>query len=165
MNFRQLPFIAEDLGYIDEPVKAAIKCLKIPGMRVLLFGFDGDQRNPHLPKNHIKNSVAYTGTHDTNTVKGWFTHEASSKEKTNLFKVIGKKIGEDQVSFELIKVAMASISDLSIIPLQDVLSLGEQARMNNPGNPLNNWKWRVIPKQIRSSRFEKLSEITAEYHR
>lgn len=164
-NFPSLPFIAEDLGYIDEPVKAAIRHLGIPGMRVLLFSFDGDRCNPHLPKNHDKNAIVYTGTHDTNTAKGWFTHEASYREKQRLLKVLGKKIGAKQVSLELVKTALASRADLSIIPLQDILGLGKKARMNNPGSTSHNWEWRALPKQIGEEKFAKLREITVECHR
>ena len=163
--FPSLPFIAEDLGYIDEEVGKAIKWLGVPGMRVLLFAFDGSQDNPHLPKNQIKNSVAFTGTHDTNTVKGWFVNEATSKEKQNLFKVIGRKVSGKEVSFELVKLALASVADLSIVPLQDVLSLGAEARMNNPGQSMHNWEWRATPKQLTNEMLDKLGDITVQYNR
>jgi 4-alpha-glucanotransferase len=146
--FPSLPFIAEDLGYIDEDVKKTIKTLGIPGMRVLLFAFDGDKNNPHLPENHTQNSVVYTATHDTNTVKGWFTTEASAKEKQNVFKQIGNKAAENKGSFEFAKLALASVADLSVIPLQDVLSLGSKARMNNPSHSMGNWAWRVTTNQL-----------------
>jgi 4-alpha-glucanotransferase len=126
--FPSLPFIAEDLGYIDEPVKQAIKRWRLPGMKVLLFAFDGDKNNPHLPKNHPQNAVVYTGTHDTNTVRGWFNNEATAKEKVHLYQLLGRSVSGEEVSFELIKLALASKARLSIIPLQDVLSLGADIR-------------------------------------
>jgi len=89
--FPLLPFIAEDLADIDGPIRDTINRLGIPGMRVLLFAFNDDPKNPHLPKKHVKNANAFTGTHDTNTVKGWFTDDASGKERKNLFKLVGKK--------------------------------------------------------------------------
>jgi 4-alpha-glucanotransferase len=163
--FPLLPLIAEDLGYIDQPVKDALKKLKIPGMRVILFGFDGSKDNPHTPSNHVENSVVYTGTHDTNTAHGWFTNEASAKEKANLQSLIGKKVKAEEVSYEVVKLALSSISNLSIIPLQDVLGFGAEARMNNPSNPQGNWTWRVTKQQLASPKLGELGELTANYLR
>jgi len=163
--FPSLPFIAEDLGDIDEPVREAIKALGIPGMRVMLFAFDGEPANPHLPKNHIKNSVVFTGTHDTNTVKGWFKEESISKERKNLFKLVGRKLSAKQVSFEVVKLALTSVADLSIVPLQDILSLGSEARMNIPSKSFCNWQWRVLRKQLNSDLFGKFEEETISYNR
>jgi len=126
---------------------------------------NGDSSNPHLPKNHVKKSVVYTGTHDTNTVKGWVTREASHKEKQNLFQQLGRKVGVNHVSFELVKTALASRADLSIIPMQDILGLGSDARMNNPGSSSHNWEWRALPKQIGGEKFAELGAVTIEYRR
>ncbi len=163
--FPSIPFIAEDLGYIDDPVRKAIKRLGIPGMKVLLFAFDGEANNPHLPKNHIKNSVVYTGTHDTNTVKGWLKGESSKKERKNLFELIGRKVTAKKVSFEVIKLALASVADLSIVPLQDILSLGSEARMNIPGTSFCNWQWRVLRKQLNDDSLGKFGKETISYNR
>ena len=163
--FPSLPFIAEDLGDIDEPVREGIKSLGIPGMRVLLFGFDCDPENPHAPKNHVKNSVVFTGTHDTNTVKGWFKDESSSKQRKNVFKLVGRKVSAKQVSFEVVKLALSSVADLGIVPLQDILGLGSKARMNNPGQPMRNWKWRVTSRQLTSEIMGKFGDATAHYKR
>lgn len=160
-----LPLIAEDLGYIDQPVKDALKALKIPGMRVILFGLDGSKDNPHTPSNHVENSVVYTGTHDTNTAQGWFATEASAKEKANLTNLIGKKVEASEVSFEVVKLALSSISDLCLIPIQDVLGLGAEARMNNPSKPLGNWTWRVTKQQLVSRKLSELGELTSNYLR
>jgi 4-alpha-glucanotransferase len=163
--FPSLPLIAEDLGYIDRPVKEALKALRIPGMRVILFGFDGSEDNPHIPSNHVENSVVYTGTHDTNTAQGWFTTEASTKEKANLQSLIGKKVEASEVSFEVVKLALSSISDLCLIPIQDVLGLGAEARMNHPSKPLGNWTWRITKQQLNSRKLSELGELTANYLR
>ncbi len=163
--FPQLPFIAEDLGDIDEPVRQAIMRLGIPGMKVLLFGLGSAKNNPNNPKNHIENSVVYTGTHDTNTARGWFVSEAKAKEKKNLFKLLGKKISAKDVSVELVKIALSSVANLSIVPLQDVLGLGTKARMNNPGCLEGNWEWRAMPKQVKSEMLSKLGEVTVDYKR
>ena len=163
--FPSLPFIAEDLGYIDKPVEDAINRLGIPGMRVILFGLDGSKNNPHVLSNHIENSVVYTGTHDTNTVRGWFSAEASAKEKENLFELIGKKVGAEEASFEAAKLAMSSIADLCIIPFQDILGLGAETRMNNPSQPFGNWQWRVTTEQLGSGKLAKLGDLTVNYLR
>ena len=163
--FPTLPFIAEDLGDIDEPVKDAIEWLGIPGMRVLLFALDGEPDNPNLPSNHTVNSVVYTGTHDTNTVRGWFTNEASNKQKRTLFKVIGRKVSAKEVSFELVKLALASVADLSLVPMQDILGLGAAARMNNPGQPEHNWEWRALPEQLTREKLESFGNATVENNR
>lgn len=163
--FPSMPLIAEDLGYIDQPVKDAIEALEIPGMRVVLFGFDDSKDNPHTPSNYIANSVAYTGTHDTNTTQGWFTTEASAREKANLYRIMGKKADASEISFEVVKLALSSVSDLCIIPLQDVLGLGVEARMNNPSQSAGNWVWRVTKKQLSSPKLSELGELTANYMR
>ncbi len=164
-TFPSFPFIAEDLGYIDKPVEDAIQKLGIFGMRVILFGLDRKKSNPHIPSNHIENSVVYTGTHDTNTAKGWFTIEASEEEKANLFNLIGKKVIEKEVSYEVIKLALSSMASLSIVPLQDVLGLGAEARMNNPRQSSGNWRWRLTANQLSSDKFTKLADLTANYLR
>jgi 4-alpha-glucanotransferase len=147
--FPTLPFIAEDLGDIDDEVRSTIKRLEIPGMRVLLFAFDG-KNSPYLPQNHPPNSVVYTGTHDTNTVRGWFTGEASAKQKQNFSKLVGGEVSAQTASFEMAKIALKSPAELCIIPLQDVLGLGSDARMNKPGGSKGNWQWRVTPQQLES---------------
>ncbi|MCL2358498.1 4-alpha-glucanotransferase [Candidatus Bathycorpusculum sp.] len=164
-TFPSLPFIAEDLGYINEPVKRAIDQLNIPGMRVLLFGLDGSKANPHAPENYAKNSVAYTGTHDTNTVRGWFTTEADAKQRKTLSKLIGKPVSKRDVSFEAVKLVTSSLTDLCILPLQDILGLGTEARMNNPSRPIDNWQWRATEKQLTSMRLAELLEITVTANR
>jgi 4-alpha-glucanotransferase len=163
--FPSLPFIAEDLGYIDAPVKQAITRLDIPGMRVLLFAFDGSVDNPHLPKNHPQNCVVYTGTHDTNTARGWFETEATTKDKRNLSKLAGQVVTAKNVSSVLAKLALSSAANLSIIPMQDVLGLGSEARMNYPGKSTGNWVWRLTSKQLTSDVLATLSAQTVEAQR
>ena len=126
-------------------------------MRVILFGFDGSEDNPHAPYNHVKNSVVYTGTHDTNTAKGWFTTEATCKEKKYLSSIVGKWVSKESVSFEIVKMALSSLSNLSIIPLQDILGLGGEARMNNPSQPIGNWRWRVTARWLKAGKYVNLA--------
>jgi 4-alpha-glucanotransferase len=160
--FPRLPFIAEDLGYIDEPVKEAICRLGIPGMRVLLFGFGGSKDNPHILKNHVKNSVVYTGTHDTNTARGWFTTEATAIEKQVLLRFVGKKVIETGVSAEVVRLAQSSIADLCIVPFQDVLGLGAKARMNNPSKSTGNWQWKATERQFSDNTLAQLADLTVQ---
>jgi len=159
-SFPDLPFIAEDLGVITKSVKKSMRLLGIPGMRVLLFAFDGKRGNPHLPSNLTRNSVAYTGNHDTNTVRGWFVNEATDEERRIAFKCIGRTASETEISNEFIKLALASPAFLSIVPVQDVLALGAEARMNQPYHQFNNWEWRVTSEQLANGRFDEFGELT-----
>jgi 4-alpha-glucanotransferase len=158
--FPNLPFVAEDLGLITQNVVDNLASLGIPGMRVLIFAFNGESDNPNSPENHPENSVVYTGTHDTNTVKGWFLEEASYLEKNQFFKSIGKKVLQNQISYEFIKLALSSKAKLAIIPLQDLFSLGSEARMNYPAKSYCNWEWRVKSEQLKKKNFEKIKVLT-----
>ncbi len=158
-------FIAEDLGNITEDVERIIRLFKIPGMRVLLFAFDGSPDNPHLPQNHPTNSLAYTSTHDTNTVRGWFNEEATPQQKDQLLKCVGKTVSEHNVSWELIKLALASKAKLSVIPFQDVLSLGSETRMNRPAQEKGNWEWRISTEQLTSRNLNRLADMLQEFNR
>ena len=160
-TFPTMPFVAEDLGEITQDVKEAMKVLGLPGMRVLQFGFDGSPDNPHFPPNHAKSSLVYTGTHDTNTIRGWFVGEADSKAKAELVKFLGHEPTAASVSSDFVNVAMESVADVSIIPLQDILGLGSEARMNNPATSSGNWGWRAVPSEFNERVFDALGEKTA----
>jgi 4-alpha-glucanotransferase len=162
--FPSLPLIAEDLGVITSNVRENLNSLKIPGMRVLLFAFDGSHSNPNLPANYLRNSVVFTGTHDTNTVKGWF-EEATPNEIEQVFKCIGKNVSKEEISQELIKLAMASKSNLAIIPAQDVFNLGSDTRMNDPAKGVHNWDWRVEGEHLSNANFKKLANLTVQTER
>jgi len=139
--------------------------LGAPGMKVLLFDFNGLEDNPHALGNHPVNSVVYTGTHDTNTALGWFKAEATSSQKANFFIQIGKKVNESHVGFEMCKLALKSKAKLCILPIQDVLSLGAQARINTPSRPTGNWDWRITTKQLRNKSFSNLEKATSKENR
>jgi 4-alpha-glucanotransferase len=134
-----LPLIAEDLGIITPDVEQLRDELGFPGMRVLQFAFDGDPRNPHLPANYPRESVAYTGTHDNNTILGWWASVGERERWIARATLDGAEI--DQWRF--IEEVMASRALLAVVPLQDVLGLGSEARMNTPGEPDHNWSWRL----------------------
>ncbi len=160
--FPSIPFIAEDLGVITPRVKEVMSRLNLPGMIVLLFAFDSSKNNPHLPINHRENAVVFTGTHDTNTVRGWFVEEATSKQKEEMFRAVGKRFSEGESSWELINLAQKSRARLCIIPMQDMLALGSEARMNYPARKGHNWEWRMKTKQLTRYLFRKLEEISME---
>jgi 4-alpha-glucanotransferase len=158
--------IVEDLGYITDDVRKLISKFNLTSMKVLLFAFDGDAAiNPHWPRNHVKNAVVYSGTHDTNTVRGWFGKEAGASQKKRLFDCLGHRVGVGQVSWEMIKLVISSVADIAIVPMQDVLNLGEDARMNHPGTVVGNWSWRLSRRQINSSVARRLAKLTEIYNR
>lgn len=148
-----LPVIAEDLGLITPEVDALREELGYPGMRVLQFAYDGDPRNPHLPANHPRDSVAYTGTHDNDTALGWW-RSASDEERVRA----GGEGGE--IHWRLIEAAFGSAASLAVVPLQDVLGLGSEARMNTPGTDVGNWRWRVREGALTEAARERLRDAT-----
>jgi len=137
-----------------------------PGMKVLIFGFSGDvARNPHAPHNITGGCIAYTGTHDNNTVRGWFEHEVSGEQRDLLFRYIGGSFGAEHVHRILIRLAMLSPAETVIVPMQDILGLGEEARMNRPGTAEGNWEWRLRREQMREQAMQEFSEVTGLYGR
>ena len=138
----ELPIIAEDLGLITPDVLALRDQFALPGMIVLQFAFGGDADNLYLPHNHRRTSVVYSGTHDNNTSIGWF-QELSKREREHVCTYLGRD-GSD-IAWDLIRTAVASVADMAIIPFQDVLRLGSEARMNRPGHQAGNWGWRFHP--------------------
>ncbi|HUE96681.1 MAG TPA: 4-alpha-glucanotransferase [Longimicrobiaceae bacterium] len=134
-----LPVIAEDLGLITPAVEELRDELAFPGMRVLQFAFNGDPGNPHLPENYPQLSVGYTGTHDNDTTTGWW-RSAPPKARRQVARRLGT---EHPSSWDFIRAVFESDAALTIIPLQDVLGLGSEARMNTPGVPARNWTWRI----------------------
>ncbi len=165
-HFPHLPIIAEDLGVITADVKEVMATYEFPGMKILQFAFGGDAlTNPYIPHNHVRNCIIYTGTHDNNTTMGWFEHDASEEEKETLSSYIGREIDDSNVSMELIRCAMMSVADTAIIPMQDLLELGMEARMNTPSTTFGNWEWRVSLEQLTSELAGKILEMTKIYGR
>jgi 4-alpha-glucanotransferase len=165
-QFPSLPVIAEDLGVITPDVREVMHHFGLPGMKVLLFAFGEDNpMHPYLPHTYEKNAVVYTGTHDNNTVKGWFEGEAKPADKKRLFRYLGRKISAQDTPWALIRLAMMSVANLAIIPMQDILGLGEEARMNLPATGEGNWEWHLAPGQLPSALTEKLRTMTQIYGR
>ncbi|HLE24606.1 MAG TPA: 4-alpha-glucanotransferase [Thermodesulfobacteriota bacterium] len=165
-RFNHLPIIAEDLGVITPDVIEVMNRFGFSGMKLLLFAFGDDFPNgSYLPHNYTKNCVVYTGTHDNNTVRGWWRSEASPEDRKRVFKYIGREVSEENIHWEFIRLAMMSIANICIIPMQDILGLGEEAKMNRPSKTEGNWQWRLKPDQITSSQKGKLKEIIETYGR
>ncbi|HIJ67059.1 MAG TPA: 4-alpha-glucanotransferase [Planctomycetes bacterium] len=166
-SFPARAIIIEDLGHITPAVKAFIEKLGLSGMKILIFGFGPDADSKvHAPENHVKNSVVYTGNHDTNTIRGWFEQEADQRQKKRLFDYLGSQVSASRLNWTLIELAAASVAKLAIIPLQDVLGLGAEARMNRPGtSDENNWTWRFNWHRITPRIVERLKEITQTHRR
>lgn len=165
-RFFTLPLIAEDLGIITPDVREAVRRLGFPGMKVLLFAFGED--NPmhiYLPHSYDRNFVVYTGTHDNNTVRGWFEHDAKPEDKARFFRYIGREVGAESVNWEFIRLALMSIADIAIAPMQDILGLGEEGQMNKPSTAHGNWRWRLHPSRFGSQVLEKLRTMTETYGR
>ncbi len=152
-----VPIIAEDLGLITPEVEAIRDELGLPGMKVLQFAFDGNVTNPHLPYNYGHNFVVYTGTHDNDTTVGWFSTTAPG-DRFNVHTYIGST-GQD-IAWDFIRLAFASVANTAIVPLQDVLSLGTFARMNLPGRPIGNWGWRYREGTLTEGLAEGLRRVT-----
>jgi 4-alpha-glucanotransferase len=165
-RFPEAPIIAEDLGLITQDVWEVMDHFGFPGMKVLLFAFGEDlPTNPYAPHNYIRNCVVYTGTHDNNTSKGWFEKEAKPEEKRRLTNYLGREIAAKEVHWELVRLAMMSVANTAIIPMQDILGLGEPSRMNRPAKKDGNWKWRLLPDQLTPSLAKRLLEMTEIYSR
>ncbi|MBF0350410.1 MAG: 4-alpha-glucanotransferase [SAR324 cluster bacterium] len=160
----KLPIIAEDLGVITPEVEALRDESGFPGMKILHFAFFNGKNNPYLPFQYDKNTVVYTGTHDNNTTRGWF-REIGDEDRQRLNQYAGYEINEYNVCEALIRMASASTSLTAIIPLQDVMNLGEQARMNYPGKAEGNWKWRYCDDMLTDSLADWLAHITDIYQR
>lgn len=138
-----LNIVAEDLGCVNDRVRRLLRFVGYPGMRVLSFGFGGDDDNPHLPQHYVTNSVVYTGTHDNDTVGGWIA-TADEKSLQQAKKLLGFEKNEDG-PWAFNRAVMMSRADTAMLPMQDVLSLGGEARMNRPGTIGGNWMWRMLP--------------------
>ena len=154
--------IAEDLGDITPAVESLLRYSGFPGMRVLQFGFLGEKNSPHLPHNYVKNCIAYTGTHDNNTLLG-YVWEADGDTRRKMFEYCNCDTDDWSRGCEMmVKTMMASHSDTVIFPIQDILVYGADTRMNTPGRAEDNWQYRITPSQLASldrQKFKRLNEL------
>jgi len=153
-----LPFFAEDLGYITPDVHQLRDRLKIPGMAVLQFGFGDPGAHAHLPHTFTPDKVVYTGTHDNDTLLGWWESGATEHERHHAEAYLGRP--EDGMHWAMIRAALTSPASLSVVPLQDVLGLGSEARMNVPSRDRGNWRWRFRADMLRPELAQKLATLT-----
>jgi 4-alpha-glucanotransferase len=164
-RFPFLPIIAEDLGIITADVREVMSRFGFPGMKVLLFAFGNVAENLYAPHHHIRESVVYTGTHDNNTTRGWFAKEARDDEKRNLSQYVGRTVEEESVTWEMIRLALMSVANLAVIPVQDILGLGEEARMNTPSITYGNWEWRLKEGALSSAVAARLLDLSRIFNR
>jgi 4-alpha-glucanotransferase len=164
--YPSLPIIAEDLGIITTDVREFIDRLGIPSMKVLLFAFgEGLPDSPYAPHNYIKNCVVYTGTHDNSTARGWFEKEASAAERASLNEYAGQAVTPENVNLILVRMALMSVADIALIPMQDILGLGAESRMNIPSTASGNWEWRLRPDALTPDAAAGLRSLTRIYGR
>jgi 4-alpha-glucanotransferase len=157
-----LPIIAEDLGVITEGVTKMRDDFNLPGMKILQFAFAADPDDDFLPHNYPVQCVAYTGTHDNNSTRGWY-EAAPEREKDFCRRYLARSGGD--IAWSMIRVLWRSVAAWVLAPMQDFLSLGEWARMNYPGNPSGNWVWRMHPNAINEGLIRRLHETNYLYGR
>lgn len=155
--------IAEDLGFLTETVLELVENTGFPGMKVLQFAFGGDAANAYLPHNHKKNSIVYTGTHDNETTVGWYWNldAKTRKHVKDYFNITD----ETKVNWTFIRTALASVADTVVIPMQDYLGKGNEARINTPSTLGGNWEWRMLPDVCTEELAKKIFELTKLYGR
>jgi 4-alpha-glucanotransferase len=165
-RFPNFPIIAEDLGHMTPDVRKVMDHYGFPGMKVLLFAFGGDEPDhPYLPHNYEPNFVVYTGTHDNNTARGWFENGAAPADRKRLSRYVGREVTAESVHWELLRLASASVAETAVMPMQDILGLGEEARMNLPGVLEGYWEWRLAPEDMRPELASAVRDITETYGR
>ena len=158
-----LPVIAEDLGVITAPVERLRRALGFPGMAVLQFGFDPDDpHGPHRMENHEASSVVYTGTHDQDTLAGWWSGSSEASRAEARARIASGGFAEDEVWWSLIRLAFSSPARLAMVQAQDVLGLGSEARMNIPGRATGSWKWRMADGALTSEHAKRLRAASEE---
>lgn len=162
---RPLPIVAEDLGLITDEVRALMARFSLPGMAVLQFAFGGDATNDYLPHRHRRQLVAYTGTHDNDTTDGWWANGATPREREFAARYLGLGASTEPVHRAAVRATWASVADLAVAPMQDVLGLGSASRMNTPGEGAGNWGWRMTAAQLAEAPAGWLRDLTQTYGR
>lgn len=165
-KFKPMPIIAEDLGEIDQPVRDLMHKFDLPGMLVLQFAFGDDlPQSIYAPHNHRHDRIVYTGTHDNNTIVGWYEKVASKDDKKRLSAYANHRIIKTNVADTMNRLAYSSVAQLAILPVQDVLGLGAEGIMNKPSTGNGNWEWRLKPNQFTEKHVKYLLELAQLYGR
>lgn len=161
----ELDIIAEDLGFLTESVLKLVKDTGYPGMKVIEFAFDSREDSDYLPHRYVQNCIVYTGTHDNNTLKGW-VKELSKHDRNFAERYLNNAdTSPDEIHWDYIRLAMSSVAKLCVIPVQDYLGLGEEARINTPATLGDNWKWRLSDKALTKALSKKIYTMTKLYAR
>jgi 4-alpha-glucanotransferase len=159
----ELPIVAEDLGVITEPVRRLRDELGFPGMAVLQWAFDPEHPDgPHRPRNHRENQVVYTGTHDSDTVRGWWDALPDEQRALVRDELAAAGIDDPEIWWAMNRLALGSRARLAMLQAQDLLGLGSEARMNLPGRAGGSWRWRLEPGQLGEREAQRLAELTRE---
>jgi len=161
-HFDELPIVVEDLGTITPEVEALREKFGWPGMKIMQFAFDGDDNNPYLPHNHVQNCVVYTGTHDNDTTLSWY-EDLPDATKARIEKYLGQT-GEP-MPWLMVEAVFRSVANWAIVPMQDLLSLGKNNRMNVPGVPQGNWRWRFQWDQYTENLVDKIRNMVVQFER
>ena len=156
------PILAEDLGFLTEPVRQLLRDSGFPGMKVLQFAFDRGEERDYLPHNYSHHCVAYAGTHDNNTILGWLS---GAEPDTLAYARAYLGIGEQEPHWDVLRALWASVADLAVAQGQDLLGLGGESRMNTPSTPGGNWRWRALPGSFGPELADRLRELTRLYGR
>jgi 4-alpha-glucanotransferase len=151
--------IAEDLGVITPDVEALREQFELPGMKILQFGFDGNPDHPFLPPNYPERSVAYTGTHDNETTRGWYD---GTDDLTRHHARVHLSVDGADIAWDCIRAVYRSRAETAIVPVQDLLDLGNEARFNTPGTAHGNWGWRMRPDALTDEHMQRLATLTTE---
>ena len=169
----RLPFVAENLGVITPEVEALREQFDFPGMAILQFAFGSDPQAPDFqPHNYPRNRVVYTGTHDNDTTVGWWTGDVGHSTRSNA-EIVEERaytrryLATDgrEIHWDFIRAALASVAETAIVPAQDLLGLGSEARMNQPGTLGGNWRWRLQPKQLTGDIARRAAVLAETYDR
>lgn len=160
-RFGQLPFLAEDLGLVTEAIHQLRDGCGFPGMRILQFAFDDPRGSDYLPHRYIKNAVVYTGTHDNDTFVGWLRNKTPAQQRALAYVGAVRK----EAHWEFVRLALQSVADTAIFPIQDILGLGSESRMNRPATMAGNWAFRLRSGSLKDATAEKLFEYCARYER
>lgn len=161
-----LPFVAEDLGEHSPAIHTLRDAFNLPGMKVLQFAFDDHMpKSDHIIHNYMPNFIAYTGTHDNNTIRGWFCNDLDHAARRKFEAYAGRPVEEQEVYDIAARMIFSSVAQTVILPVQDLLNLGESAKMNHPGSGEGNWLWRLLPGQTGAAQEEELRNWTVLYNR
>lgn len=160
-----LNIIAEDLGFLTDSVRELVKNTGYPGMKILEFAFDSREESDYLPHNYDKNCVVYTGTHDNDTIIGWYSVLNSTDRQLAISYMNNETTKLEDIHWDFVRLALCSVANLAIIPIQDYLGLGSEARINIPATLGDNWKWRLIDDEITDELLEKIVQMNKTYGR